>query len=186
MNENIGLANKLYNNGHYSKAFNIYLNHALKGNSHCCRFVGWMYLSGMGVDRDVEKALCFFSKEGDEDLEARFGKAKAYMVKNSMSKAINILSDLSRLDYPPAHYWMGKLYLEGLSVERNVEKSLRFYSMGARRNHLPSCREEAFLLIKGNGGIRNIPLGFYKYFKNFRNAVGILIFNKGGDNRMLV
>lgn len=86
--EQFNIAAGYCKNQDFDKAFTIYLDLANHGSTSSQRFLGWMYIYGEGVEKDIEQAEFWFNKSADGgDVEAQFGIGKICLVKNDIEKA---------------------------------------------------------------------------------------------------
>ena len=75
--DNLQLAKKHYferiPNADFNVAYKLFLDSSETGNAEAARYIGLMYLSGKGVDKDLNKALTWFEKavQGGDELSKR-------------------------------------------------------------------------------------------------------------------
>lgn len=183
----IEYANQAYRKKEYAISLKIYASEAHRGNLECARIAAWMFLDGLGVEADFEKALELFniaSKDGD--IESIFGQAKCLMKMRRMDESIAILKELCNVDYAPANYWMGKLYSQGLWLDKNEDLALHHFCEAAKKKHLYSSREEAIRLLAGQKGALYRFLGVWKMLNNIVNAIEIGLGKGSEDPRWLI
>jgi len=96
-----------YYQGNYTRAFNVFLHEAHKGNITAKHLLGVLYQSGKGVERDPDAGFqwCLAAaKEGV--LEAQFQVGLMYLqgegVKENEEEAINWLLEAANKGYPQA------------------------------------------------------------------------------------
>jgi TPR repeat protein len=109
------------------------------GNPDAQIVMAWEYAKGKLVPKDFDRAIALFrAAEPARGRLARFNLAKAMILNGDPS-----FSDVIRQDcdggFGPALYLMGVTEARGTFHERNVDKALHFFSLGAKDHHLLSA-----------------------------------------------
>ena len=125
-------------NNNFRKAF----EQACKMADHDCSYsqciLGLMYEKGVGVEKDVTKAVEWYTKaarRGFADAQFRLGRLY-YLgkdVKRDPKKAALWLNKSAEQGVAQAQYYMGKMYLNGDGVPKNVQKARRWLHLAADR-----------------------------------------------------
>ena len=158
--EKIYEANNEIREENYGKAFNIYLELANNGSIDCQRFIGWMYYTGKGVDKDLRKASDWFSKAADKgDIEAKYGLGKVYISSENYSKSLTILLECANQGFPAALYSLGVMYRDGKGVETDRDKAYMYFKNGMKNGNLWSHRAWIGMLLGGYKGLLNRVIG---------------------------
>ena len=161
--EQFDTAEKYCKNQEYDKAFTIYLDLANHGSTSSQRFIGWMYLSGEGVEKDIKQAEFWFKKSSDGgDLEAQFGMGKVYLLKNDIEKAKYWFKESVENKFIPSYFRLAKIYLNENS---NFDKGFDLLRTAAKSGHIASGKNYALLLIKGKKGLFNRVIGIFLFVK---------------------
>ncbi|WP_299599692.1 hypothetical protein [uncultured Microbulbifer sp.] len=159
-------ANNLVADSKHAEALPIYEKWAKKGSNDCARYLGWMYLYGLGCDKSTENAQEMFSIGSlAGDKESKFGLAKVYIELKDYSAAYKLLSELSREFYPPSDYWLGWFYENGYHVNQDIMEAMSFYSRASSAGHIYACQRECYLMLRG---VRGMLCRFYAIIKRFR------------------
>lgn len=170
---NVNLAKKLYCEGSFSKAFEIYEAEAKLGNANCQCQLGFMYYQGKGTRRDFGLAERWFRQaleRGDE--QASVGLFRVYVEREKYGIALGYMRQMARKGYPPALYWLGRMYYNGWGVEKDMGRALIFFSLAARYGHFVGMRDRAKLLMRGVNGFFARFLGIYELVRlSFTMAV---------------
>ena len=67
------VAEAAYDEGEYERAFAAYLKLAEQGDVYSQIFVGWMYHSGNGIQKDIQKAKDWYKLAAESnDAQAQF------------------------------------------------------------------------------------------------------------------
>ncbi len=87
--------------------------------------LGAAYDNGMGVPRDVDKAIEWYKKSADQGLaEAQFNLAHILVAEDiSAVGAAEYMLKAAEQGLPDAQFLMGVTYAEGLGVEPDEEKA---------------------------------------------------------------
>lgn len=160
---NIDEANKLYSEGSFADAFNLYKVEAEQGNVSCQSELGFMYYQGKGTSRDLDAAENWFKKafaEGDE--QAGVGLFRVYVERDEFDKALHYMRIMEEKEYPPALYWLGRMYYNGFGVQKDLAKAFEYFTQAAEHGHFVGTRDRAKLMLKGFKGFFARFLGVYE------------------------
>ncbi|GMR20209.1 MAG: hypothetical protein BMS9Abin36_0804 [Gammaproteobacteria bacterium] len=172
-------ARKLYFQGKYNKALELYLPFAETGHVDSQVFVGWLYSKGSNdVEKNLEQAkrwLVPAAKSGNVDAIYLLGTV--YYMLGDYNQAVSIFNHAAELGYSAAYYQLGKIYFTAEVVEKDIELAYKYFKKASDLGHIFAKREVALMLIKGYQGSLNIPkgmillaasivTGIYKAFKD--------------------
>lgn len=127
--EGIG-TNKDYENA--LKYFNESLN---LGVQKAAQEIGSIYAEGKGVKKDINKAKEYF------EIAANAGYAFSYYnlamiylwgmgkTKKDVKKGVKLLEESAKIGFHNAMETMGKLYFNGIGVEKNEEEAEKWFAM---------------------------------------------------------
>jgi len=162
--EQFNTAAEYCKNQEYDKAFEIYIELANHGSTSSQRFIGWMYLSGEGVEKNIEQAEFWFKKSADgDDVEAQFGLGKIYLLKNDIEQAKYWFEKSVENKFMPSYFRLAKIYLS--ESENNFNKGFDLLKVAAKSGHIASGKNYALLLIKGKKGLFNRVIGMFLFIK---------------------
>lgn len=137
----------------FVKAFALMQTEAKKGNGFAMHDLAKMHLSGLGTEKDEEKAQewfrktyhVFIAKEASEKkkdyFQYRIGKLYAfgYGVEQDYGQAAKWYEKAVSEDNPFAAYALGSLYRRGQGVEQNDEKAYELYRLAAEYSENPNA-----------------------------------------------
>jgi TPR repeat protein len=119
----------------YGKAIELYTLASAEGNSTAMNHIGWLYLNGLGVKRNLKAAVEWFEKA------ARYGNTRAMTNLGNICEGYG-LDDEGNTDYKGAVKWyteaaqsgdpkaklnLGNLYHYGHGVRKNYRKAAEIY-----------------------------------------------------------
>lgn len=159
-NESYKTAQQLLNQRRYADALTVYENLANAGDPQCQVFAGWMYYEGLGVTKDIEKALGWFQKAASlGSKEGAFYFGRVAMSLGRHDEAVKQFRAAARQEYGPALLWLGIANIRGLGLEVDLAKGIDYLKRAAKTGNHLAQRELAILMIQGKLGIWKIPEG---------------------------
>lgn len=174
----------------FKKAIDL-LNQAAEA-SYVDSFVslGYVYLNGLGVNKDPAKSLEFFKKAADEgSIEGKFRYAEL-VIKTSkdpeqLRTALLYVQDTGKAGYPPALHAIGGMLAGGVFIQKDVAKSIEYYQMAASAGYVDSAMALAEIYLNGYEVERDIGKSEKWYAKsaelgsaNAYYALGFISTNK--------
>lgn len=104
--------------------------------------LGYMYMNGLGVDKDVEKAREYFEQAtllGDN--EAYVGWGRSYLLEENVTPedacvAYNYIREGSEAGCVDGLYYMGYMYQQGWYMKQDYELARSFYERAAKATDL--------------------------------------------------
>ena len=146
-------ANTLYRNGSYSEALRLYVAEAINNNPSCQCQIGFMYYQGKGTPCDLCAAEKWFKQALEQGYEqASVGLFRVYVEGKQFEKALPYMRRMARKKYPPALYWLGRMYYKGCGVLKNSDKAFIYFTLAAQHTHFPSMRDRSKLMLRGEKG----------------------------------
>lgn len=119
-----------------------------------------LYLSG-----DVAGSLPLFqaaAEQGDVNAQVFLGLSHLtgtpLVGKKNYDEALRWLLKSSAQGDAAAQYWLAKMYIEALGVERNHSEAARLMKLSADQNYADAQAEYGLMLFYGRGVSRNQPL----------------------------
>jgi TPR repeat protein len=116
--------------------------------------LGYVYLNGLGVDKDSGKSLEYFKKAADAgSIEGKFRYAEL-VIKNSkdpeqLKTALLYMQDAGKASYPPALHAIGGMLAGGVFIQKDVGKSIEYYQMAASAGYVDSAMALAEIYLNG-------------------------------------
>ncbi|ARN73935.1 tetratricopeptide repeat protein [Oceanicoccus sagamiensis] len=134
----LATANQEFNKGDYSLALSKYIELAESGNYGCARRLGYMYYSGLGVEKSLNKSLYwlqFFPEKVDD--YSSYLMAKIYLDTERSDAAYDLLEALSSHDYMPALYRLGVVNLKS-GGKSNIALGVELLKRSIKQGHTKS------------------------------------------------
>lgn len=154
--------------GDYVSSFNTYLGLAENGNSFSQCEVGFMYYQGQGTSRNLDAAEKWFRLSlQNGEIQASVGLIRVLLEHDRFQDALVCIKRYVRLKYPPAIYWMGRMYYNGYGVARDSRKALKYFTLASRYGHLIGMRDRAKLMLYGKVGFLCRFIGLLESMKAF-------------------
>lgn len=122
------MARRRYLKKDYSVAFGLYLELAEAGYWNCQVAVAEMYQSGTGVCQSYNKARYWFEKAALDNCSAIYQLGIFCYKQGCVQNAISILEQGYLCGDGLCSYGLGMLYLKGVDVGRDIEKSQYYFS----------------------------------------------------------
>ena len=174
----------------FEKAFTLMMAETEKGNGFAMHDIGKRFLSGLGCEKDEEKAqewfhkayLLFLQEEAKAEnpgyLRYRIGKLYSfgYGVGQDYMKAAEWYEKAVQENNPFAAYALGGLYLRGQGVEKNEEKAFELFMMAAADEKKPNVYaqyELGRMFKEGIGTSNNIEASEKWYRKAYNGFLSI-------------
>ncbi|RXJ86190.1 tetratricopeptide repeat protein [Arcobacter sp. CECT 8985] len=105
-----------------------YLEEGVKHNSRkCMNLLGVFYKKGLGVKKDMEKAVQYFKPIAKYEKYAGYHLAKYYENKKMYKKAAKYFEYSAKQGKASSQIELGILYEKGLGVPKDVEKAILYY-----------------------------------------------------------
>lgn len=120
---------RYFNERNYSAAFNAFLPEADAGDKRSQYYVGYLYLNGLGVTQNPEKALEYLNASANKN----YGSAqsllgylydKGEIVSLNKKKAIELYMAAADQNDPSAMLNLGLAYYKGDGVVRDTQKAI--------------------------------------------------------------
>lgn len=115
---------------------------AAAGDAYDQLNLGAAYDNGLGVKRDIDKALLWYQKAAEQGLaEAQFNLAHLLVSEElSAVAAAGWMLKAAEQGMLDAEYLMGVIYAEGLGVEMNKEEARRWLHQAEAKGHTEAQR----------------------------------------------
>jgi len=117
--------------------FKQLLQQAAAGDAYAQLNVGAAYDNGLGVDRDIDKALFWYQKAAEKGVaEAQFNLAHLLVTQElSATTAAEWMRKAADQGMVDAEYLMGVIYAEGLGVEMDKAEARRWLKKAIAKGH---------------------------------------------------
>ena len=141
------------------------------GNAYVQFALVLMYLNGIGVEKDEEKAFVWCEKSAKQNFVlAQFRLALMYLngvgVEKDEEKAFEWYEKSAKLNYTPAQNKLAGMYLHGIGVEKDEKKVFEWYEKSAKLNYAPAQFRLALMYLHGIGVEKDEEKAFEWYEKS--------------------
>lgn len=118
----------------YERALHYSVRAAEKGHPVAQTNMGQIYLRGLGVEKDREKAMGYLEKAMDQGFMKSFRYAGIYYAESGQFSTAAAFYEMGaqRGDIT-SQFLLGQCYEDGVGVEQNIEKAIHWYRISARR-----------------------------------------------------
>ncbi len=162
--ERMRLANRSYDRGEYEKALAAYLQLAERGDVDGQRVVGFMYNSGTGTAKDLEKAKHWLKLAADrDDAPSQYLLGLIHWRARQDDRAFEFFEKSASQGYGPGLYRLAICYSLGRGASKDEGKTLALLEEACRKENLRARIEYAKRLMKGRKGLINIFRGMYLF-----------------------
>ncbi len=171
INQKFEHAYQLHRKGDYKAAYNVYLELAELGYSNCQAYIGGLYYSGNGVDKDFEMARYWLENAAaNNEPNAQFLLGKMDAREGNYDKAISWYEQAGKRGYMPALYKLAIYSEKGRIGPPDIKRAMELYRQTAESGHLYAQRTLAFRLLRGRGGFSGFFEGFKWLYRMLRNG----------------
>lgn len=182
----VDIAHKLYHkNLPIPENIIIALEHAANLlNNDAMNFLGLFYLKGIGVVRDLEKALYWYQqavKHGSTAAIVNLGVCftEGKDIKQNWEKAIDLFQWAADLGNNIAMLNLGVRYEKGEGVEQNWDKAVDLYQQAIKHGSSEAMVNLAQCYAKGTGVEQNWNEAFHLYRQAAEQGISLALNNLG-------
>ena len=130
----------LYDDGHFSEAYPLFLKAAEAGHSNAQLYAGKCLQEKIDVDDDAEPAAYWFALSAAQNNDAaQYELGRCYYsgdgVERNFDKAFQWFSEAATRDNANGMLWVGYCYHLGISVEQNYDLALQYYQKAKELGH---------------------------------------------------
>jgi tetratricopeptide (TPR) repeat protein len=134
----LALGKQFFDEGRYDLAIKMYEMGAKNNNTECYNRLGGMYVDGLGVGINDDKAIEFFKKSAEGGNAAgQNNLGMMYEFQKNYEKAVEWYRKSAYKGYALAQYNLGLMYEYGYGVKKNKSEAYRWY----RKSQLPEAWE---------------------------------------------
>lgn len=144
----------------YDRAFELFLELAERGDPYSQCFVGQMYASGTGVEKDLDESQAWLKKATDRgDAEAPYHIGRVLAVRGDISGAIGWYQMSADRGYSRAMCRLAANCELGLGVEKNSDKAFEYFEKAMAAGNITGYAQVIRFLLKGKTGIKGVLRG---------------------------
>jgi uncharacterized protein len=128
------------------RSFALNAEAANEGHADAVLAMGWFYLNGVGVERDVERARKWYRKSARRgEPRAMFSLGQIAYNERDFSDALVWFTRASQAGHTRSLYWLGKLYWRGHGVTQDGKRALGLFHRAASSKDPEARRVLRFL-----------------------------------------
>jgi uncharacterized protein len=145
-------------------------------------YLGNAYLRGRGVRVDVEKAKAWLdraTREGSKLAPHQFGLL--YWDLKDYQRAEEMFRLSASWNYLPSLYRLGLMFADGMGMALQPKLARDFFERASSQGHVFARRNLAGLLMRGEGGPRNIVKGVWLFVSGLAGVAVLGISDPEGD-----
>jgi TPR repeat protein len=132
------------------------------GSAEAPDYLGVLYRSGTGVQKDKKRAAQYFLMAHNRGYPmGTYHLAGEYQRESKPQEALELYKSIAEIN-PSAAYWAFRSLEHGVSdnEESSIEAD-KYLNLAAKMGHVQANKTIAFRMIKGKRGISKIPCGVY-------------------------
>ena len=130
----------------FEKAFALNAQAARQGHHDAILAMGWFYLNGVGVTRDVERARKWYRNSVRQgEAKAMFSLDQIAFDEGDFANALTWFRRAVDAGHARSLYWIGKLYWRGDGVPRDRKEAMRLFHRAASKKVREAKRVLRFL-----------------------------------------
>ena len=128
------------------RAFALNAEAAHGGHADAVLAMGWFYLNGVGVERNVERARRWYRESARRgEPRAMFSLGQIAYGDGDFSDALTWFTRASEAGHVRSFYWLGKLHWRGHGVEQDRKQAMRCFHHAASSKVAEAQRALRFL-----------------------------------------
>lgn len=180
-----------YRRGNFKQAVKNWTRLAKRGDVFAQWRLGNMYRKGMGVKRDTGKAFDYYRRCAEQHREtSRYTQhtrvtvdcyvqlahyfrtgTKSAKIRRNLPHALKLYKfTATHFGHPGAQYSIGRMYLTGRGLRKNVSKGLRWLNLSAQKRYAPAQAQLGEIYWSGKGVKPNRVMGLMWYMLAQENA----------------
>jgi TPR repeat protein len=144
--------------GDFANAAQLYLKAANDGDSNGMYKLGYAYITGIGLEKNVDKAIYLLKKaseKGNDDAMLELGRIyyTGQDVDKDCNKAFEFFTEAATSGNELAMYNTARMYHQGMAVEVNIPKAIEWYEKAAQHGLTRAMNQLGQIYSSGGGGI---------------------------------
>lgn len=110
---------------------------AQNGSPLAMMYLGNIYSRGRyGVAQDTKLGEYWLTRSASVSIEGRYQLAIFFRFMGRHDESIAEFGKLAELQYSPALFELGRIYLRGIGVDKDLKKALHYFRDGEKQGHL--------------------------------------------------
>jgi TPR repeat protein len=162
-----------FNTRNYATALLMFRQSADAGNADAMRWMGWMFHNGLGVGRDYNQAIGWYTKAANlGDAMAMRNMAAVYEAQENYAQAMAWNRKSADAGYVGALNAIGNFYKQGVGVPQDYKEAMNWFRKGAVAGNAAAMNNLGWGYHNGKG----LPQDFAEAMKWYRLSAD------GGDS----
>src|SRR6266705_1319031 len=105
---------------------------AKEGHRDSVLAMGWYFIRGVGVERDVEKAKKWYRKSARQgEPRAMFSLGQIAYIEKDFSESLTWFKCAEKAGHARSSYYIGRQFWNGQGVERNRKEAVKLFQIAA-------------------------------------------------------
>ena len=147
-------------------------------------YLGWAYQKCAGIG-DIKQAEIWFRRAYEKGSRlAIYHLGHLYLKQQEYAKAHEIFSAGATMDYAPAIYCLGQMYMDGAGISKQPDKARTLLERATALGHVFAKRSLARLLMSGRFGFFSIFKGCFLLLGAVKDGL-VVSMNEGSSSDRL-
>ena len=136
------------------------------GMQYAQNFLGTMYKSGLGVNKDYTAAAYWFGRAAEQGhASGQFSLGYLYHDRLDFNTAVNWYRKAAEQGHVFGQFSLGAMYYDGLGVKKDYVSAIHWYRKAAVQGHLICQTNLGYMYSKGMGVEKDYIIAMYWYRK---------------------
>lgn len=159
----IDIGNIYLDQRHYLLALETFLK--IPHHDEAQYLLGDMYLNGMGVEKDMKKALSYFKQSSIQGNSKSMYEMAKLMLQNKVPNGLTVLKESIKKGNLNAINFLANMHMKGEIVEKDEKKAIELFKAAAELGHNEAQFELGKLYQKGKGVEKDMNKALYLFKK---------------------
>lgn len=141
---------------------------AQRGSPTSMLYIGYLYRAGIGRAVDLKEAERWYGKAADlGSIRAYYSLGTLYLNLKRPQEAKDVLAIAAAKDYGPALNRLGRMYVVGTGVEKNLERARQYLERASAAGNVFGRAGLSLLLLRHRFGMMSKLRGLFLYFTTY-------------------
>ena len=133
----------------FEKSFALNLEAANGGYRDAVLAMGWYYLGGVGVERNLEKAKKWYRKSARHgEPKAMFSLGRIARIEQDFKESLAWFNRAASAGHARSFYYIGSQYWHGQGVPQDKKKAMKLFYLAAKKKVKEALRVLKFFSRK--------------------------------------
>ncbi len=148
-------------------------------------YLGWAYQKGVGIAADARQAEVWLRRAFEKGSKlVIYYLGDFYWQQQEYSKAHEVFAVGVSMQYTPAIYCFGRMYVEETGVGKQPDKARVLMEQATALGHLFAKRSLARLLMSGQFGLFNVLRGYSLFFGALKDFCVVVMKEGASSDRL--